>query len=193
MGEKMTRPARAPAVRAVVVHQGRYLLAQHHNRLPEKIGKWGLPGGRIETSDADLRDALHRELYEEFVITADILGFVAMYTYRDRSHHIYLARPHTVELQVNVQEILSVAWLTLEEVTALHAQAMLHTGFELQAIRASLLRYSHLLTHAEINAKTVSQTAELASAPAVQPMSESDSDIQTDHTEPPIDRAAGER
>ena len=156
----MTRPVRAPAVRAVVVHQGRYLLAQHHNRLPEKIGKWGLPGGRIETTDADLRDALHRELYEEFVITADILGFVAMYTYRDRSHHIYLARPHTIELQVNAQEILEIAWLTLSEVTALHAQAMLHTGFELQAIRASLLRYRHLLTSAEIDAAPPIDTAD---------------------------------
>jgi len=182
----MTRPVRAPAVRAVVVYQGRYLLAQHHNRLPEKIGKWGLPGGRIETSDADLRDALHRELYEEFVITADILGFVAMYTYRDRSHHIYLARPHTVELQVNVQEILEVAWLTLSEVTALHMQAMLHTGFELQAIRASLLRYRHLLTQAEIDAELPgngSHTADRIAEDGVPPVEPIDQ----------VDHAAGDR
>lgn len=137
--------ARIPAVRAVVVHQGRFLLAQHHNYLPENKGKWGLPGGRIEASDADLVAALRRELQEEFAMTADIIGFVAMYMYRDRTHQIFLTRPHSTEFIINATEILSTAWMTLDEVAALHTAGQMHTGFELPAIRASVSRYGKLL------------------------------------------------
>ena len=137
---------RASAVRAVVINDGRYLLAQHHNYLPDTIGKWGLPGGRIEAKDTDLCGALRRELYEEFVITIDIVGYVAMYTYRDRTHHVYLARPHTLDLQVNATEILDTTWLTLDEVTEWHRRGLLHTGFELPAIRASVRRYGTTFT-----------------------------------------------
>src|SRR3954470_5288323 len=94
---KMNGTVRIPAVRAVVLHQGRFLLAQHQYYWPETEGKWGLPGGRIEASDADLIAALRRELHEEFAMTADIVGFVAMYIYRDRAHQIFLAKPHSIE------------------------------------------------------------------------------------------------
>lgn len=134
-------PARVSAVRAVVYHDGRYLLAQHHNYLPETIGKWGLPGGRIELKDADLHAALRRELFEEFGMTVDIIGFIAMYTYRDRAHHIFLARPHSLDFVVDASEILGMTWLTLEEVSDWHKRGLLHTGFELPAIRSSLTRF----------------------------------------------------
>jgi 8-oxo-dGTP pyrophosphatase MutT (NUDIX family) len=137
--------ARIPAVRAVILHEGRFLLAQHHNYWPETIGKWGLPGGRIEASDADLIAALRRELLEEFNMTADIVGFVAMYMYRDRAHQIFLAKPHSLEFTVNHDEILNTAWLTLDEVADWHADGKMHTGFELPAIRASVARYGKLL------------------------------------------------
>jgi len=137
----MNGTVRIPAVRAVVVHEGRFLLAQHHNHLPDTIGKWGLPGGRIEAWDADLIAALRRELHEEFAMTADIVGFVAVYTYRCRAHQVFLAKPHSLNFIVNTDEILGTAWLTLQEVSQWHAKGQLHTGFELPAIRASLARY----------------------------------------------------
>jgi 8-oxo-dGTP pyrophosphatase MutT (NUDIX family) len=137
----MNGTVRIPAVRAVVVHEGRFLLAQHHNHLPDTIGKWGLPGGRIEAWDADLIAALRRELHEEFAMTADIVGFVAVYTYRCRAHQVFLAKPHSLDFIVNTDEILGTAWLTLQEVSQWHAKGQLHTGFELPAIRASLARY----------------------------------------------------
>ncbi|MCC7446884.1 MAG: NUDIX hydrolase [Anaerolineae bacterium] len=137
----MNGTVRIPAVRAVVVHEGRFLLAQHHNHLPDTIGKWGLPGGRIEAWDADLISALRRELHEEFAMTADIVGFVAVYTYRCRAHQVFLAKPHSLNFIVNTDEILGTAWLTLQEVSQWHAKGQLHTGFELPAIRASLARY----------------------------------------------------
>lgn len=136
---------RSPAVRAVLLHEGKFLLVQHHNRLPGTIGKWGLPGGRVEASDANLEAALHRELFEEFAVTAEIIGFVAMYTYRDRAHHIFFARPHSINFTVDTNEILSTAWWTLAEVMQCYSIGNLHTGFELAAIRASLSRYGSQL------------------------------------------------
>jgi 8-oxo-dGTP pyrophosphatase MutT (NUDIX family) len=141
----MNGSVRVPAVRAVVVHEGKFLLAQHHNYLPENIGKWGLPGGRIEATDSDLIGALRRELDEEFKMTADILGFVAMYIYRDRAHQIFAAKPHSVDFTVNTDEILGTAWLTLEEVAHWHSLGQMHTGFELPAIRASVSRYGKFM------------------------------------------------
>lgn len=141
----MNGTIRVPAVRAVVLHEGRFLLAQHHNHLPDTVGKWGLPGGRIESFDADLIAALRRELHEEFAMTADIVGFVAVYTYRCRAHQVFLARPHSVEFIVKADEILGTAWLTLSEVTEWYEKGWLHTGFELPAIRASLARYGKLV------------------------------------------------
>jgi ADP-ribose pyrophosphatase YjhB (NUDIX family) len=137
----MNGTARSPAVRAVVEHEGRFLLVQHHNRLPSTVGKWGLPGGRVEASDANLQAALHRELYEEFRMTADIVGFVAMYQFRERTHHIYLAHPHNLNFIIDRSEILNLTWWTLSEVRQCYAVGGLHAGFELAAIRASLSRY----------------------------------------------------
>jgi len=141
----MTGTIRIPAVRAVVLHESRFLLAQHHNHLPETVGKWGLPGGRIEASDADLIAALRRELLEEFAMTVDIVGFVAVYTYRCRAHQVFLANPHSINFTVKTDEILGTAWLTLAEVAEWYKQGRLHTGFELPAIRASLARYGKLV------------------------------------------------
>ncbi|MCS6871233.1 MAG: NUDIX hydrolase [Anaerolineae bacterium] len=134
---------RSPAVRAVLLYEDRFLLVQHHNCLPETIGKWGLPGGRVEASDPNLEAALHRELYEEFAMTAEIIGFVAMYTYRERAHHIYFARPRSLNFKINRNEILDITWWTLAEVMQCHSKGKLHTGFELAAIRASLARYGN--------------------------------------------------
>src|SRR5438477_165953 len=105
----MNGSIRIPAVRAVVLHEGRFLLAQHHNYLPGTIGKWGLPGGRIEATDADLVAALRRELHEEFAMTADIIGFVAMYMYRDRSQQLFPSRPHKLNVTAMNRSSSSVA------------------------------------------------------------------------------------
>lgn len=141
----MNASARIPAVRAVVFYGGKFLLARHHNHLPETMGKWGLPGGRIEASDASLIGALHRELYEEFAMTVDIIGFVAMYTYRERSHHIFLARPHNIDFVIDQNEILGITWWTLSEVERCYTDGQLHAGFEFAAIRASIARYGDLV------------------------------------------------
>jgi len=95
--------------------------------------------------DADLHAALHREIFEEFSVTVDILGFIAMYTYRDRAHHVFLTRPHSVDFIVDQKEILGTVWLSLAEVTEWYTRGLLHTGFELPAIRSSLTRFGKVI------------------------------------------------
>lgn len=101
----------------------------------------GLARRSIEASDANLVAALHRELHEEFGITVEIIGFVAMYTYRERSHHIFLVHPRSVEFVIDANEIRGTAWWTLAQVKECYTSGQLHAGFELAAIRASLARY----------------------------------------------------
>ena len=131
---------RRPTVRAVVQHRDRYLLVQHNNFIPEHIGKWGLPGGRIDSGDRDRVTALRRELREEFQIEIEVLAFIDTYAYRERLHHVYHVRPLSTDLVIDASEILDHTWLTANEVAAWHAAGRMHTGFEQAAILASRIR-----------------------------------------------------
>jgi len=113
--------------------------------MPENAGKWGLPGGRIEATDTSLLGALHRELHEEFAMTVEIVGFVAMYFFRERAHHIFLAKPRSLNFVIDHKEIVNTQWWTLAQVREHHDCGLLHAGFELAAIRASVARYSTFL------------------------------------------------
>lgn len=127
-----------PAVRAVLRYDNRYLLAQHNNIKPENIGKWGTPGGRIETSDGDLTAALKREIWEEFQVEIQIAGFIKTYIHSSREHHVFAATPAHTQFVVDHNEVLDIRWLTLGEVIEWHHAGKLHTGFELDAIERSL-------------------------------------------------------
>jgi 8-oxo-dGTP pyrophosphatase MutT (NUDIX family) len=134
---------RVPTVRAVIQHNDRFLLAQHNNFLPENIGKWGLPGGRIDPLDPDRPATLRRELGEEFGLAVDIVRFIDTYPFRDRLHYVYHVQPRSngpLTLSVDASEILDHAWLTVDEIAAWHTAGRLHTGFELAAVRASRTR-----------------------------------------------------
>lgn len=126
-----------PTVRAVLEHEGRYLLVQHNNKRPENIGKWGLPGGILTPTDPDWESGLRREISEEFQIDLTIQRFIRAYMRRERLHYVFLAHPLSLELRCDPHEILDYTWLTAEEVTAWDEAGKLHTGFELPAIRAA--------------------------------------------------------
>jgi len=132
---------RLPGVRAVLRHGGRYLLVRHNNRLPENAGKWGTPGGHIEAGDADPVEALRREMREEFNTEIEVLGLVGVYEYRSREHMVFLATPSSTDFVTDPAEILDYAWLTAAEVAEWAAAGRLHTGFELDAIRRSLILF----------------------------------------------------
>ncbi len=124
-----------PTVRAVLEHDGRYLLVQHNNIRPENIGKWGLPGGILSPTDPGWEACLRREMGEEFQIEIAIERFIRAYMRRERLHYVYLAHPLSLDLHCDRNEVLDTTWLTAEEVSAWDAAGKLHTGFELPAIR----------------------------------------------------------
>ncbi|NDJ76356.1 MAG: GNAT family N-acetyltransferase [Chloroflexi bacterium] len=128
---------RTPTVRAVIQHADRYLLVQHNNKVPEHIGKWGIPGGRIDPTDPNRPATLRRELREELQIEVEVLRFLNTYAYRERLHHVFHVHPYSTDLTIDRHEILDHAWLTADEVATWHAENRLHTGFELDAITKS--------------------------------------------------------
>jgi len=58
-------------VRCVLMRDGRYLLAQHNSRHRERIGRWGLPGGRLRPPEKP-KACLRRELLEELGVQVRI-------------------------------------------------------------------------------------------------------------------------
>jgi 8-oxo-dGTP pyrophosphatase MutT (NUDIX family)/predicted kinase len=118
------------AVRAVLVAGGRVLLAQHNNRLPENVGKWGLPGGHIEPGDASPEAALRREMREELGIELGPVTLVGDWPHKGRVHRVFAAEPQGEITAWDPAEILEVRWVRPAEAAALP----LHTGFEVAAI-----------------------------------------------------------
>ncbi len=130
--------SRRASVRAVLRDSDRYLLAQHNNTNPIHVGKWGIPGGRLENGETDLEEALRREIREEFGVEIIITGFIGLYEYNDRNYYIYLAAPASIDFLLDRSEILDFRWVTVEEVAAWQSADRLHSGFELDAIKRSL-------------------------------------------------------
>lgn len=127
-----------PTVRAVIQHEDRFLLAQHHYKNPTNWGKWSLPGGVAEPTDLDRPSTLRRELQEELQIDVQILRYLATYTYRNRQHHIYHVRPLSTDLTIDPAEVLAVGWFTITDVQAHQIKGTLYADFMLDAIRAAL-------------------------------------------------------
>jgi len=88
---------------------------------------WSVPGGLVETGER-LEQALHRELYEECGIVADIRDYLEIFEYiqRDRNHRVqyhyividYLAEYLKGELRA-ASDINQAAWFTVDEIRKL--------------------------------------------------------------------------
>lgn len=70
-------------VRAVILHEGKLLVAQHSL----EVSSVALPGGKLEWGE-DLKECLTREMVEEFAVKPDIgrLLYINMYTKGDKQH-----------------------------------------------------------------------------------------------------------
>ncbi len=120
-------------VRCVIKNDDRYLLVVHNNFLPINKGKWGLPGGRIESNESFL-DTLVRELWEELSIAPDEFHHIGDYRYKDRLHRVYGTTFRKPIARFDRSEILEIGWHTVAEIRTFDEQDRLHTGFELNAV-----------------------------------------------------------
>lgn len=134
---------RPDTVRAVIVSGNRVLMVQTRQLKPENVGKWCLPGGKIDPNDATLPDTLRRELHEELSVRALIHEKIDLWEEQRegyiRLHHIFrVTLPHT-RLTPDPVEIHGLRWFTLAEAHA----APVKLGYELRAISRVLDAPTH--------------------------------------------------
>ncbi|MCA9333304.1 NUDIX hydrolase [Candidatus Saccharibacteria bacterium] len=121
------------AARCIFFNKDKYFLVQHNTYLPEKFGKWGLPGGHIkpmETPD----EALRREMFEEFAVNLDEIIFVGDWLYRNQFHRVFASHIGYEIYIHDTLEVLKSSWYTYEQIKNLDRDNDLHTEFELAAI-----------------------------------------------------------
>lgn len=122
-------------VRIIIERDNKYLLAQHNNWRPETIGKWGLPGGRIEKNEK-FDETIRREMMEEFSIKLDALSEIGDFEYLKKLHKVFAVAYHgSGNLIFDKKEILNIKWLTFKELLEHEKAGMLHTGFEVAAVK----------------------------------------------------------
>jgi 8-oxo-dGTP pyrophosphatase MutT (NUDIX family) len=117
------------------MRDGRYLLAQHNSRRPDRIGKWGLPGGRLKKPE-EPKAALRRELVEELRLEVPYLVELGDWLFREQTHRVFGCEIDDPVGWFDTDEILGIAWFSYDEVAALEEADQLHKGFEFGAIRA---------------------------------------------------------
>ncbi len=122
-------------VRCVLMHEQRYLLAQHKSRRRENRSRWGLAGGRVRGRE-NPQECLRRELIEELGCRVPYLIELGDWQHRDETHRIFGCEiPQNIET-FDTDELSAIAWFTLAEVVQLASAGRLRTGFELAAIAA---------------------------------------------------------
>lgn len=81
-------------VRAVLVTPAQEVLVIRRER-PNIPPYWVLPGGHVESADAGLEAALHRELAEEIAGTAEIHSLILVIDGTSERQYFYLGRIRT--------------------------------------------------------------------------------------------------
>ena len=120
-------------VRAVLMRDSRYLLAQHNSRRRENLGRWGLPGGRLKASEKP-KACLRRELLEELGCRVSHLTRLGDWIHDDEQHRIFGCEIDAPIASFAGDELLAIGWFTYEEIAELAVARKLRTGFELAAI-----------------------------------------------------------
>jgi 8-oxo-dGTP pyrophosphatase MutT (NUDIX family) len=121
-------------VRCILKQEGLYFLVMHQTRVFSGKKRWGFPGGRIERGE-ELRKALTRELREELYISIADFSEVGDYRYKGYHHRIYGSEYSDPIIKFDRSEIHKVGWHSIEEIRKFSVGGLLHTGFELEAIR----------------------------------------------------------
>jgi ADP-ribose pyrophosphatase YjhB (NUDIX family) len=120
-------------VRCVLMHDDRFLLAQHNTQRRENVGKWALPGGRIKGAEKP-RACLKRELIEELDCRVPYLVKLGDWLHRDEQQRIFGCELDEPVHTFDAGELRAIGWFTYQEVAEFAAARKLRTGFELAAI-----------------------------------------------------------
>ena len=121
-------------VRCILKQEDLYFLVMHQTRVFSGKKRWGFPGGRIERGE-ELRSALTRELREELYVSIDDFSEVGDYRYKGYHHKIYGAEFAEPIIKFDRSEIHRIGWHSMEEIGKFAEEGLLHTGFEVEAIR----------------------------------------------------------
>lgn len=109
-------------VGAVVVNDGRALLIKRAAGV--KSGWWAIPGGYVEPNET-IDQAVHREVYEETGIHADMDGLVGI---RNRIHEsgeenstyfIFLMRTRDTSFSLACKEVSDAGFFSIDEINTL--------------------------------------------------------------------------
>jgi 8-oxo-dGTP pyrophosphatase MutT (NUDIX family) len=135
----MPRPAwlQFRTARCILWSGERVLLAVHHNYLPHKRGRWGLPGGRIEMGET-AEEAARREVTEELGLTLGELIDCGDYRYKGSRHKVFGTRFDGNVDAFDRNEIAAIGWHSIDEIEAFQRGHRLHAGYEHDAVRAFL-------------------------------------------------------
>jgi 8-oxo-dGTP pyrophosphatase MutT (NUDIX family) len=127
-----------PAVCVVPIgDDGRILLIEHYRFITDTTG-WEVPAGRLD-EDEGLADAAARELREETGYTAEQLEYLAFYHPSNGStnltFHVYFGYGlRQVGELTDTNEIMRVAWFSIDEVWAMIAANEVRDGMTLTAL-----------------------------------------------------------
>jgi 8-oxo-dGTP pyrophosphatase MutT (NUDIX family) len=120
-------------VRCVLMHEQRYLLAQHNTRRARNRTLWGLVGGRLRPAESP-KAGLKRELMEELSCRLPRLIELGDWFHHDETHRVYGCELRRTIETFDSDEIRAIEWFTYTEVAELAAAEKLRIGFELAAI-----------------------------------------------------------
>jgi 8-oxo-dGTP diphosphatase len=86
-------------------------------------GQWVMPGGKVDHGEP-LLEALHREVQEEVNLKVQFVGLLDVYEHvalgDNNDHYVilyYRARPLTLDLQPNDQEVTEADWVPADQLT----------------------------------------------------------------------------
>jgi len=101
---------------AVIITDGKVLIAQRKNDGSPRSGKWEFPGGKVEKGET-LNECIIRELEEELSIHATP-GYIltdVIHHYQDRSVHLHAIKIHDYKGVMKPESHQKLQWVTLQE------------------------------------------------------------------------------
>lgn len=103
-------------VAALIEKDNKVLIAKRSTGDTNVFGKWEFPGGKVEPNE-DEKDAIEREIQEEFELTIKAKEFVVnnVCTYPNKTVDLRLYSCEYVSGEFNLHDHSEIAWINKEE------------------------------------------------------------------------------